>query len=99
MDHWRPSLACLLLVAVLMGCATDTTRRDSLSMIRNGQYEEGLARLEQQAQSDPKNVESQTDYTHQREQAVNRLLNSARSEQTQERFDAADALYLSLIHI
>lgn len=98
-ERWRPSVVGLLAVAVLMGCATDTSRRDNLSMIRDGRFEEGLARLEQQVQSDPKNVESASDYTRQREQVVNRLLNSARSEQTQERFDAADALYRRVLGI
>ena len=65
----------------------------------DGQYEEGLARLEQVATGDPKNAQALSDLLRQREQVVNRLLNAARSEQSNERFDAADGIYQRVLRI
>ncbi|HOE40391.1 MAG TPA: cohesin domain-containing protein [Rhodoferax sp.] len=89
----------LLVVAWLAGCATDSGRREGLSLIKDGRYEEGLARLEQVTQADPKDAESRSDYVRQREQVVNRLLNSARSELANERFEATEVIYQRVLAI
>ena len=79
----KPML-CLVVAALLVACATETTRRAGLSLIKEGRYEEGLAKLEQEVQTEPKNAEARSDYLRQREQVINRLLNSARNEQANE---------------
>ena len=83
----------LLAVLALTGCAADQARRESMSLIMDGRYEEGLDRLEQRALANPKNVEARSDYMRQREQVINRILNAAGSEQANEHYDAAETHY------
>ncbi|MFZ4625459.1 MAG: hypothetical protein ACOYNF_14645, partial [Rhodoferax sp.] len=94
----KPML-CLVVAALLVACATETTRRAGLSLIKEGRYEEGLAKLEQDTQAEPKNAEARSDYLRQREQVINRLLNSARNEQANERHEAAELVYRRVLAI
>jgi general secretion pathway protein D len=94
----KPML-CLVVAALLVACATETTRRAGLSLIKEGRYEEGLAKLEQEVQTEPKNAEARSDYLRQREQVINRLLNSARNEQANERHEAAELVYRRVLAI
>jgi len=84
------ALSAILLVAA---CASDTAQREGMSLIMDGRYEEGLAQLEKVSQSDPKNADARSTLLRQREQAINRILNAAHSEQANEHFDAAEVLY------
>ena len=70
----------LLTVVVLAGCASEQMRRDGMTLIIEGRYEEGLAKLEQSVQADPTNTLARSDFLRQREQAVNRIVNAAGSE-------------------
>ena len=83
----------LLTVVLLAGCASEQMRRDGMSLIIEGRYEEGLAKLEQSVQTDPTNTLARSEYLRQREQAVNRIINAAGSELTNENYVAAEALY------
>ncbi|MBS1159150.1 MAG: ral secretion pathway protein GspD [Proteobacteria bacterium] len=86
-------------VLLLAGCANEMTRRDGMSLIMDGHYEDGLAKLAQLAAEDPKNTQARQEYLRQREQAVNRVLNAATSELANERFEAAEGLYRRALNI
>jgi general secretion pathway protein D len=64
-----------------------------MSLIMEGRYEEGLAKLDQATADDPKNTLARKDYLRQREQAVNRVLTAAGSELANERYEAAEQQY------
>lgn len=97
--HRLKQIAILSAVLLLAACASETQRREGMSLIMEGRYEEGLAQLEQVSQKDPKDTEARSNLLRQREQAVNRILNMAHSEQANERFDAAEALYNRALNI
>lgn len=86
-------------LVLLTGCAAESMRREGMSLIMEGRYEEGLSRLEQVSTEDPKNTKARQDFLRQREQAVNRVLNAAGSELANERFEAAEGLYRRALSI
>ena len=92
-NHFLRQLLLLFAVVLLAGCASETIRRDGMSLIIEGRYEEGLAKLEQAMQADPTNTLARSDYLRQREQAASRIVNAAGSELTNEHYEAAEALY------
>ena len=67
---------CLALV-LLAGCATNLAQREGLDLIDAGQFEEGLAKLEQAARDALRDVGAQMALTTQRERAVKALLSNA----------------------
>lgn len=91
--RWCQRLLLAVAVAVLAACATETARRESVALIMDGRYEEGLAQLEQLSHAEPKNGELRSTWLRQREQAVSRVLNAANSERANGRFDTAEAFY------
>ncbi len=91
--HWRRYLACGVSVLLLSGCAGEMQRREGMALVHEGNYENGLAKLEQAARENPQNPLIQRDFLRQREQIINRLVNSAGSERAAERYDAAEPLY------
>jgi general secretion pathway protein D len=91
--HWRRYFACGVSVLLLTGCASELQRREGMSLLQAGNYEQGLAKLAKASQDDPTNVLLQKDYLRQREQIVNRLVNSAGSARATDHYDAAEALY------
>lgn len=95
----RRSALLVSTLALLAGCGGEATRRHSLSLIMEGRYEEGLARLEEAARTEPKNPQARSDYLRQREQVVIRILNAAGSERANERHDAAAVLYRRVLAI
>ncbi|MFZ2366189.1 MAG: secretin N-terminal domain-containing protein, partial [Azonexus sp.] len=84
---------------LLAGCASEMGRREGMSLIMEGHYEEGLAKLEQATREDPKNTLVRKEYLRQREQVVNRVLNAAGSELANERYEAAEALYRRALNL
>jgi general secretion pathway protein D len=87
-------LLAALAVVLLGGCAAgERERREGMSLVGEGHYEEGLGKLEQAFKENPDSPIIRRDLLTQREQIVNRLLNSAAIEREAGRYDAAEALF------
>lgn len=95
---WRVWIL-LFLVAGLSGCAAEQLNRDGLKLIEQGQYEEGVAKLEQAAKSDPSNLHFRAEFLNRREEVVNGLLRSADTERAANRLDEAEKRFLRALVI
>ncbi|CAD5369836.1 Type II and III secretion system protein [Rubrivivax sp. A210] len=93
LPRWAAGAALLLLVA----CTTVQT--DSLALIDQGQYREGLARLEQAMKQRPGDQELRITYFRARDRAVNLLLVQAMSEAGAGRAEPAAAFYRQALQI
>jgi general secretion pathway protein D len=79
--------------ALLAGCANQRAFDDGRWLIAEGQYEKGLARLEQVLQSEPTNATYRAGYLSQRDLVMERLLRSGDGLRAAGQFDAAQAEY------
>lgn len=89
-------LATLLLMGVLAvgGCATsEVAREEGMSMLADGRYDTGLARLAEATRIDPTNAELRKDYFYQRTLVIERLLADAAAQRRANRPEFADAVY------
>ena len=84
----RTVLAVMLGLA-LAGCAADRMHREGVSLIEDGNLEEGLSKLEQARQADPGNAAYKKDWLLQRDALTARLLREAAVERQEQRWDAA----------
>ena len=89
----RNAAVCALGIVALFGCAAERLNRDGLKQISEGQYEEGIAKLEQAAKSDPSNLHYRAQFINKREETANRLLSDAANERVAGHLDAAEKLY------
>lgn len=89
----------LIFVVALSGCASERLNQDGLKLISEGQYEEGVAKLEQAAKSDPSNLHYRATFLNKRDEAVNSLLVSADQERFAEHLEAAEKLYQRVLTI
>jgi general secretion pathway protein D len=92
-------LAYYLALALLAGCATNLAQREGLDLIDAGQFEEGLARLEQDARESPNDVGAQMAVTTQRARAVKALLSNGDLARTQRDFATARLNYERVLRI
>lgn len=92
-------LSCCLALLLLVGCATNLALREGLDLIDAGQFEAGLARLEQAASESPRDVAVQMALTTQRERAVKALLSSADLARNQRDFTTANLTYERVLRI
>jgi len=89
----RTASSVLLLLA-LGSCSTVRTQHaDGLALMAQGQYEEGIAQLEQDVKNQPGDFKRRTDLIHARERALNRLLAQAADERTNGSLERAAQLY------
>ena len=94
------SLVVLLAAAMLLaGCATQAMHNKGMEQIREGQMEEGLAKLEAASAADPDNLTYRSDLLRSRAQVVNRLLANASAELAVSHYDAAQAIYERVLRI
>lgn len=89
----RNVAVCALVAVALFGCAAERLNRDGLKQISEGQYEEGIAKLEEAAKSEPSNLHYRAQFINKREETANRLLNEAANERAAGRLAAAENLY------
>ncbi|CAE6904268.1 Secretion type II protein (Modular protein) [Pseudomonas marincola] len=84
-------LACksLCLALILVGCATNKAHDDGMQMIEAGQYEAGLARLEEAAREAPRDTRIQMTLTTQRARIIETLLSQADQDYTQRNYTMA----------
>lgn len=87
------------LLVALGACATEPPSREPAELFAAGRYEDALAKLEQLARDDPKNLLYRAQIMSRREEAVNRLLNDAAVELDASRPDSADAIYRRILRL
>lgn len=89
-------LAALFVLAglTLGGCSTgEWARSEGMSMVADGKYDTGLARLAEATRLDPTNAEIRKDYLYQRTLVIERLLTDAAAQRRANRPEFADAIY------
>ena len=92
--------AFAFLFLVLGSCASQKSRHeDGLALMAQGQYEEGIAQLEEEIKRDPGNFKHRTDLINARERALNRLLAEAADERAGGGLDGAVRLYGRVLRI
>ena len=87
--------AAILLSLILVACAalSNPAHQEGLSLIGQGNYEQGIAKLEQAVREDPQNGRYRIDLVNSRAAYVNRLLAEAANERGRGRLDAAQSFY------
>jgi len=91
--HMARIAVVLALVAALAGCATDRIHREGLRAIEQGDYEAGLAKLEQAAKEDPGNLEYRLDYRARKEAIVQQMIGAGDRARAGGRPDIAETEY------
>jgi general secretion pathway protein D len=88
-----------LLAALMTGCAGYELHEEGLSLLAQGQAEEGLIKLEEASLAEPDNMAYRADLLHQREQTLNRMLDAANSQRAAGNTAAAKTLYDGILRI
>ena len=71
---WRHIAGTVLILGLLGGCAADRLHRDGLVAIERGEYESGVALLNQAVQNDPHNMTFRLDLQARRDAAIQQLI-------------------------
>ncbi|MCW2271414.1 Type II secretion system protein D precursor [compost metagenome] len=79
----------LALCVALAGCGTTAARKDGQALINEGQYEAGIARLEEALKEDPRDTELNIALMQGRKQSVEELLAKADSDRSRHDFGGA----------
>ncbi len=79
----------LALCVALAGCGTTAARKDGQALINEGQYEAGIARLEEALKEDPRDTELNIALMQGRKQSVEELLAKADSDRSRHDFAGA----------
>ncbi len=95
----RAAVVVTLTIGLLAGCAAEHLHRDGLAAIDQGHYQEGIAMLEQAAQSEPDNATYRLDLKARREAVVQRMIATADAARHAGQLDEADALYRAILGI
>lgn len=97
---FRRNLALFMLAATLLaGCAGQRLQREGQALLDEGRIEEGLAKLAEASKVEPDNLSYRTSLLRNRDQVVNRLINTARSARAADHPDAAQAIYERILQI
>lgn len=97
--HPRIWLIALLAAVLLAGCAAQRKYNEGLELIEAGQYEEGVARLEEAHQLDPASPAYRSGYIRSRDAVVQRLLAQAEAARQQARWEDAEGLYRRILAV
>ena len=89
----RSVVLLLLMASLLLGCAAEKLSREGQLLIDEGRYEEGLARLQDAAKTDPDDISHRAAVPRNRERIAIRLLAQAASARAAGRGDEAQAIY------
>lgn len=90
---WRRITGTVLILLLIAGCAAEKLHREGLEAIDGGQFEHGVALLNEAAQRDPDNVTYRIDYQARREAAVQQLVAMGDNSRLAHQLDAAAAAY------
>ncbi|MBV8145098.1 MAG: secretin and TonB N-terminal domain-containing protein, partial [Gammaproteobacteria bacterium] len=98
-NSWCRTAGAILITVILAGCAAARLHQEGLNAVESGQYEHGLALLQQAAQADPHNMSYRFDYATRREAAVLALLNIADTARGTHQLDVAAGAYRRVLAI
>lgn len=96
LGHAAVAAALLLLLA---GCAGENQFREGLNLIDQGQYEQGLAKLEEASKANPSDPRYRMALLSNKGLAAERLNEMAQAAESQGRFKEADALYRRVLGV
>ncbi len=71
---WRRITVLILILALMGGCAADRLHRDGLAAIERGDYESGVALLNQALQNNPHNMTFRLDLQARRDAVIQQLI-------------------------
>ena len=92
----KPAPFMLLALCVAIGgCGSSAVRKDSQELIKEGQYEAGIARLEEALREDPRDTELNIALAHGRQAAVEALLTQADSAFAGRAYAAYGGVYIA----
>lgn len=83
----------LLIAPLLSGCTADWAHHKGMRLLEQGRYEQGLAKLREAADKDPRNVAYRRDLYREQEKTLDRLLRAADGERAAGRLEQAAAGY------
>lgn len=94
--HWR---WVLLLGLAVAGCAAQQAHRDGMELLQQGEYEQGVAKLEEANRLESGNGEYRSDLLRARERAASRMILTGNAARIAEQFDAAEAAYREALRV
>jgi general secretion pathway protein D len=99
--NMKPTIWMVFFIAaaLLAGCAAQRKMEEGQELIAAGQYEEGLARLDEAQKLEPSDQTFRTGYIRSRDNAVQRLLAQAETARQQSRWDEAEKIYQRVLGI
>jgi len=98
-NSWCRIAGPILVLILVAGCAAERLHRQGINAMDSGEYENGLALLNQAAQADPHNMSYRFDYATRRAAAVLGLLNIADSARAKRQLDTAAGAYRRVLAI
>jgi general secretion pathway protein D len=87
------------ILVLIAGCAADRLHSEGLAAIDKGDYETGVAKLDQAVQSDPHNMGYRLDLTARRDAAIQKLMAVADAARVAGQLDTAGQSYLRVLTI
>lgn len=96
---WFKTAGLGLMCCLLGACAAQRAHQQGLDNLNKGEWERGLAKLEEAIDKDPQNVVFRADYRQKREQVINRLLTAADTAKATGKNDEAEILYRQVLSI
>ena len=95
----RPWMVVLLAVFALVGCAAQLAHREGLDLMQQGKPDEGVQRLAEAANKDPRNTEYRIDLLRAREKATAGLMQKGNEARFAGQLDAAEAAYKQALRV
>jgi len=95
----RATHRALIGLALVLGAGCSTVQTESKALIDQGNYQEGLGRLEEAMRQQPNDVERRLQYVRARDQVINRLLGLAGAEIGAGRLEAAAGAFRQVLAI
>ncbi len=96
---WRRIAGTVLILGMLAGCAADRLHRDGLAAVERGEYESGVALLNQAVQTDPHNMTYRLDLQARRDAAIQQLIALADSARGARQLDVAAQTYKRVLSL
>jgi general secretion pathway protein D len=90
---WMRWVATWLVLLLLGACATETLHKEGMSLLAEGRYEEGLAKLKAASDADPQNLGNRVTLQKNRDVVNATLMASANVERANGHPDAGRAIY------
>lgn len=92
-------LCIAAIAAVIGGCVADRLHREGMNELNQGEYEDGLSKLEAAVKSDPNNLTYRLDWRARKEAAVQQLISSGDSARASGRAEEAETDYRRVLVI